>query len=92
MATGNPFSCPRPKLLFLIIELQHEWWGGWSRGWGCYFGASFAQQSDSSCIRLCPCIIHADTLFRQFLEEFLQPLHVGCEQLRISLCEGFVDR
>jgi hypothetical protein len=34
----------------------------------------------------------AETLLRQFLEEFLQPLHVGCEQLRISLCEGFVDR
>ena len=29
--------------------------------------------------RLYPSIIHADTLLRQFLEEFLQPLHVGCE-------------
>jgi hypothetical protein len=34
----------------------------------------------------------AETLLRQFLEESLQPLHVGFEQLRISLCEGFVDR
>ena len=24
MVTGNPFSCPQPKPLFLTIELQHD--------------------------------------------------------------------
>jgi hypothetical protein len=72
MATGNPFSYPQPKPLFLMIELQYD-----------TLRFSFPDLRRDA---------KADMLLRQFLEEFLQPLHVGCEQLRISLCEGFVDR